>query len=267
VAGANKKGQTDKLRHGNDIANISDRFRPADVLVALALLTRLPLPYPRFDATRPAAAAAWAYPLVGAVVGAILVIAITVLTALGLPASLAVFLGLALATLVTGAMHEDGLADCADGFWGGWTTARRLEIMKDSQIGTYGVLALVLSMGIRWQAIVLLMNGDALFGVIYVEVISRAAMVWVMYRLPNARKSGLSDQTGRPEAATCGVAIALAAAAALLTPAPIPVMFAAILATFGFARLARSKIGGQTGDVLGATQQIVAVLTLCIIAA
>lgn len=244
-----------------------DRFRPSDIVTALALLTRLPMPQHRFDPARPAAAAVWAYPLVGLVVGTVVVFAISILVALGLPAPLAAGLGLILGTMITGAMHEDGLADCADGFWGGWTVARRLEIMKDSQIGTYGVLALILSIGLRWQALVLLMDADALLALVWVEAISRAAMVWIMFRLPHARPSGLSNQTGRPDAAACAAALGIGAVAAMMSPDMLIVLLGAAGATLGLAWLARSKIGGQTGDVLGATQQVVAVVTLCIIAA
>lgn len=246
---------------------LGDRFRPSDILTALALLTRLPMPEHRFDPARPAATAVWAYPLVGLVVGTVVVFAISILTALGLPAPLAAGLGLILGTMITGAMHEDGLADCADGFWGGWTVARRLEIMKDSQIGTYGVLALILGMGLRWQAIVLLIDADALLALVWVEVLSRAAMVWVMFRLPNARKSGLSNHTGRPDAAACAAALGIGAVAALMSPDTLMMLPGAAGATLGMAWLARSRIGGQTGDVLGATQQVVAVVALCIIAA
>ena len=122
---------------------------PGDIATATALLTRLPVP---FTADR-AAAAAWAYPVTGLFVATLAAAVASLALAFGLPPALAAGLVLAIQVIVTGAMHEDGLADSADGLWGGWTRARRLEIMRDSRIGTYGVLALVLVTGLRWAAL------------------------------------------------------------------------------------------------------------------
>ncbi len=111
-------------------------------------------------ATARGALAAWAYPLVGVVVGGLGAVTGALALWLGLPAPLAAGLVLLAMIAVTGALHEDGLADTADGFWGGWDRARRLEIMKDSQIGSYGVIALILSLGLRWSALgVLIAHG------------------------------------------------------------------------------------------------------------
>ncbi|NNE54232.1 MAG: adenosylcobinamide-GDP ribazoletransferase [Sulfitobacter sp.] len=242
------------LRNGNDKSGL----RGGDLATAMGLLTRLPLPYPPFDAAspRPAAAAAWAYPLVGLVVGILLVAVILLALAMGLPPALAALTALVASLFITGALHEDGLADCADGFWGGWTRERRLEIMKDSQIGTYGVAALILSLAFRWQALVLLIEADLLMALVAVEVISRAAMVWVMFQLPHARNSGLSRQTGRPARETALIALAIGGITALFVGPFFPLLLVAGLATLGVSLLARAKIGGQTGDLLGATQQV-----------
>ncbi|MEL6640743.1 MAG: adenosylcobinamide-GDP ribazoletransferase, partial [Pseudomonadota bacterium] len=113
-----------------------------DVPAALGLLTRLPIPVDAEKAQARGAAAAWAYPIVGLVLGAILVCAAWGLSALGVPEEVTALLLIATAVVITGALHEDGLADSADGLWGGWDKTRRLEIMKDSSIGAYGVLAL-----------------------------------------------------------------------------------------------------------------------------
>ncbi|MEP5732255.1 MAG: adenosylcobinamide-GDP ribazoletransferase [Sulfitobacter sp.] len=238
-----------------------------DLPRALALLTRLPLPGAAFppNDTRPGAYAAWAYPLVGLVVGVLATLAATLSLWLGLTPGIAALLVLLASALCTGAMHEDGLADCADGFWGGWTRERRLAIMKDSQIGTYGVLALGINFGLRWIALsaIIVLPGWALV-VIGVAMASRGMMSVVMYALPNARENGLSRQTGRPPQgatylagglALVGCAIALPANAVLL-------MLAACLAALCVALVAKVKIKGQTGDVLGATQQIVETILL-----
>ena len=234
-------------------------FRPSDVILALALLTRLPLPH-RPLAGRAPSAAAWAYPLVGLVVAGIALAVGWVLQSLGTAAPITAAFILLSMIVVTGAMHEDGLADCADGFWGGWTVERRLEIMKDSQIGTYGVIALGFSLILRWYVLTMLLDkGAHVAALLTAAVMSRAAMVWVMHGLANARKGGLSAQTGRPARSTMLGALALGVAAAVLAPT-VSFLWLLLLAAglmLACAQIARRKIGGQTGDVLGATQQVV----------
>lgn len=253
--------------NGNDIEPVPFRPRLSDLAVGTALLTRLPLPGAAFPApsARPAAHAAWAYPLVGVLTGAMAAGVGTGAMALGLGPVIAALLALLGAVVMTGAMHEDGLADCADGFWGGWTRERRLEIMKDSQIGTYGVAALILFFGLRVAAIAALLGvGAGLGALILAAMLSRAAMVGVMQALPNARAGGLSGQTGRvPPGATflgCGIAGAAAVLGAGADGAVV--LVAAGCAALGCAAISHRKIGGQTGDVLGATQQTVEITVL-----
>ena len=242
-------------------------FQLRDVHLAFALLTRLPLPALDFDpaSMRPAAHGAWAYPLVGLGVAGITLAVAFGLSILGAVPAVAAGGAVLAGVLATGAMHEDGLADCADGFWGGWTVERRLEIMKDSQIGTYGVLALLLIVGLRWALLTQLLSIGALAGaVVAAAMTSRAVMVWVMHSLPAARAGGLSRQTGRPPGAAVVAALALAAAVTALSTGHAIFLVAALggLAGLGMMQLARAKIGGQTGDVLGGTQQIIDVLVL-----
>ena len=246
---------------GNDIADFRPRL--ADLTTALGLLTRLPLPLSAFtkDQTRAPAHAAWAYPLVGLVIASLSALAGWLALSFGLPSTAAALFVLLASIASTGAMHEDGLADCADGFWGGWTRDRRLEIMKDSQIGTYGVVALVLSLGLRFVALAaLIASGGYLMALICAAVMSRAAMVAVMYALPAARPAGLSGATGRPPKHAMALAVLFGV---ILVGWVLPVALMAVLAvTFGVALVARAKIGGQTGDVLGATQQITEITVL-----
>ncbi|MBE3640656.1 adenosylcobinamide-GDP ribazoletransferase, partial [Mangrovicoccus algicola] len=171
-----------------------------DIAAALGLLTRLPVKVNTGFAIARGAGAAWAWPLAGLAVAVTAGGAGWIAQAAGLPATLAAGLVLGLQALLTGAMHEDGLADCADGLWGGWSRARRLEIMKDSHIGSYGVLALVLATGLRWQALLLLLPLGATGWGIWLGacMISRGAMVAVMAALPRARPGGLSATAGRP---------------------------------------------------------------------
>nr|WP_152467015.1 adenosylcobinamide-GDP ribazoletransferase [Sulfitobacter sp. THAF37] len=238
--------------------------------MALGLLTRLPLPASGFAAhdTRAPAQAAWAYPLVGLVIGGAGVIAAALASGAGLPPAVAALITLAVTVLLTGAMHEDGLADCADGFWGGWTRDRRLEIMKDSQIGTYGVIALALTLILRWQLIALLIGAGALAAaLIPAAMVSRACMVWAMQRLPHARNSGLSRQTGTPPRAAVIGALGIGVLAAAFSGAWLGVIVMSLAATLATGAVAGAKIGGQTGDVLGATQQIVECTVLMVVCA
>lgn len=241
---------------------------PGDVTTAFALLTRLPLP-----TTAPmgrSAAAAWAYPLVGCGLGLIAGIAGALGLWLGLTPTLAAGLSLATLVITSGAMHEDGLADAADGLWGGWDKARRLEIMHDSRIGSYGVLAIGLSLFLRATALAVLFAAGHVFApLIVVGALSRATLAPMMVLLPHARQDGLSVATGRPGATTAwlGIAVALGLALTLTGGAGIVAAIVASLAAFGMAMIARAKLGGQTGDILGATQQLSEIAALLSFAA
>jgi len=244
----------------------SDRLIDArDPLRALSLLTRLPMPWG--DAQR-GAASAWAWPLVGLGIGWLAGMAALAALGLGLPAAIAAGVALICAAMATGALHEDGLADCADGIWGGLTPDRRLEIMRDSRIGSYGVLALILAIGLKWLALTeLILAGHLWPAVLVPAILSRAAMPAVMVALPFAREDGLARHVGRPSGRTAGIAAILAAImsiAGLGLIGVVPVITTA-LAVLVLTRMARAKLSGQTGDVLGAVQmvsEIAALLTL-----
>ena len=234
---------------------------PGDIAAALALLTRLPVPADHARGAR----ASWAWPLAGAVTGAVAAVVGGVALWLGLPAALAAALVLATQIVLTGALHEDGLADVADGFWGGHDIARRLDIMKDSRVGSYGVIALVLSLIARWAALAALMPfGDLFWVLVATGALSRAPMAVLMAAMPNARGAGLSQSVGRPSQATAtlGVLVALLAGFLCLgTSALAPILWVS-LATLAIAAIAKAKIGGQTGDVLGSAQQLCEIAAL-----
>jgi len=246
----------------NDTAPI----QPGDIGAAIALLTRLPAPANNLRG----ADAAWAWPVAGALVGLIAALAAALALALNLPPVVAAAAAITVQIFATGAMHEDGLADCADGFWGGWERARRLEIMHDSRIGTYGVLALALSLILRVALLAALIHAGTLYGaLIATAALSRAPMVALMRRLPPARPDGLSRSTGQPGSDTELLAAATALLIALVTVgfAALPAALVAAAAAFGLSRIALAKIGGQTGDVLGASQQIAEIATLATLTA
>ncbi|MEK0162699.1 adenosylcobinamide-GDP ribazoletransferase [Phaeobacter sp. A36a-5a] len=246
----------------NDISGI-------DFLLVLILLTRLPMPKLQKQQFARHAHAVWAFPFAGVAVALPACILSMMALAFGLSPMVAAGIALLTQTVLTGAMHEDGLADTADGFWGGFTRERRLEIMKDSHIGTYGVLALILSVGLRWMAYASILAAAAPWALLPVAMLSRAMMPLVMAALANARGSGLSSSVGRPPWRACGLGLAIAGLVALLILgwSGWGVLLAMLAATGVIAATARTKIRGQTGDVLGATQQLSELSGLLVLAA
>ncbi len=228
---------------------MSARLREAQL--ACMILTRIPAG--RIEGTAPPlASAVWAFPLVGAGVGLIAGVVFLAAGALGLPALAAALLALATGALVTGGLHEDGLADTADGFGGGHTLTRKLEIMRDSRIGSYGVLALIFVLGLTASGMA---ASGSLLGFVAIGAATRAAMLLPMVVLKPAREDGLgqSAQTGLgpPVWAALAIAIVVCVAAGALVAA-----FVILATAIGVTALARRQIGGQTGDVLGATQKL-----------
>lgn len=240
-----------------------------DVPAALGLLSRLPVTVDVTVATTRRAQAAWAYPVAGLVLGGVAAAVGLGVSWLGVPPALTALAILTCLIMSTGAMHEDGLADSADGLWGGWAPHQRLDIMKDSHIGTYGVVALGLSLLARWTALSTLVGaGHIVVPVLLTACLSRAPMVVLMASLPQARKDGLSAQVGRPGGKTMWVAIVISVLGGLVLAGGLilPLMFWIAVATGAVAWLAKSKIGGQTGDILGATQQVSEVVVLTVLA-
>ena len=239
----------------------------SDLAAAFSLLTRLPLPASH---EAPSPRAAWAWPVAGAAVGALAALAASAALALSLPASVAAALALAAAALLTGGLHEDGLADTADGLMGGQTKERRLEIMKDSRIGSYGTLALLLVTLIRWSALTTLIAMEQHWpALIAAGALSRAPMAVLIAALPNARGTGLSHLTGQPPRGAVLAALLIAASFAFLATGLVllPMALAAAATTALLARAASRRIGGQTGDILGASQQLAEAATLALAAA
>ncbi len=213
------------------------------------------------------AASAWAYPLVGVIVGVGLAALASVMLGLGIPAGIVAALIVAVSVIITGAMHEDGLADSADGLWGGWDKPRRLAIMKDSHIGVYGVCAIALTLLIRWLALsAIIAFGIHWMALIVAATLSRTSMVMLMATLPNAGGGGLSQSVGRPATKTTWLAIGIGAVVAIACGYAGMIVVAAV-ATLACGLIARAKIGGQTGDILGATQQITELFVLITIVA
>ena len=207
-------------------------------------------------------ASAWAFPIVGGMVGTIAATVMLCLLWLGVAGPIAAGLALCVMVVVTGGLHEDGLADVADGFGGGKDKARKLEIMRDSQIGSYGGLALVFALGLRWQGIVVVMvlagpwvAAAALFAL---AIASRSSIATALWLMPAARSDGMGKMAagaGKPQALTAAT-IGITALIALFGWAGCVMVLVIATAQLGLAALANRQVGGQTGDVLGAMQQI-----------
>jgi len=235
------------------------KARLAETVAAFALLTRLPVGLIPIPWTRELRHAAWAYPLAGAAVGLIGGATYWIAHSLGVPPVLAAIFAIFATILATGALHEDGLVDAADGL-GGKSAGDRLAIMRDHRIGTYGAIALVLSLGIRIGAIVLLGEPSLVIAALIASgAASRASATALMTALPQARDDGLSVAAGRASTSDAIAAFALTFAIGWLMLSfgeSMAVTLAALLTAGVVGLLAASRLGGQTGDVLGAACQL-----------
>jgi adenosylcobinamide-GDP ribazoletransferase len=242
-------------------------------MTAVQFLTRLPTP--RLEAFEPAwlARSARYFPLVGVLVGS-LNVGVWWLASRRLPSAIAVGLMLAISVLLTGAFHEDGFADVCDGFGGGTTPERVLAIMKDSRIGAYGAIGVALMLGLKWASLDALALGTAVFAplVIGAHLVSRWCAVALMWSLPYVRADSESKARSAVEGATArewliggliGFAVFAPIAAWCLRRSGALEGWALFAGTVGAAAAAwcaaryfRRRIGGHTGDCLGAVQQL-----------
>lgn len=239
------------------------RERLACFFTALGYFTRLPVPaWVAWSPERLARAAAY-LPLVGWVVGLAGAATLSAL-ALVLPVSLAVILSMALTIRFTGALHEDGFADACDGLGGGWDKAQILAIMKDSRIGSYGAIGLVLMLLAKAAALIELATASpsaAAIALLVAHPLSRLAASAVLHALPYARSDdsskavAVAQRLSRTELAMAS-AFGLLPALVLLAPLPgLSALLLATLVTLWLARLFLRRLGGHTGDLLGAVQQ------------
>ena len=230
-----------------------------DLKVAAMFLTRLPVRIEGSFGLKDLAAAVWAFPLVGVLAGLTGGVGFTTASGLGLPPFAAAILALALMIALTGALHEDGLADTCDGFGAGPNRTRALEIMRDSRLGGFGGIALVLSLFARASAIAALAGPAQVTAVLVAAgAASRAAMPVVMLMQPSARDHGLAAVAGRPGRQRVGAGCALALGVALLAlplGTALRAGFALTAVAFFTAWWLGRRLGGCTGDTLGAVQQ------------
>ncbi len=220
---------------------------------ALTLLTRVPAGWLAGPQPLAPARALGAFPFVGAAIGAAGGAVLALGLRAGMPPPLAAAWALALMAAASGALHEDGLADIADGFGGGATRERKLEIMRDSRIGSYGALALVLATAIRLFAIAALAR-QPVGALVAAGALSRGSLALPLLLLTPARAGGLGSLVvGAGWRRAFCVGAGLAIAASVLPPGQAAAAAAAaMLAAVAVSGLARVQIGGFTGDVLGA---------------
>lgn len=244
----------------------------AELIAAFMLLTRLPIGDAQGRRAQDAfAAAIWAYPVVGVAVGAIGAVAYFVCSRIDLPGSLAAIFCLGAVVFVTGGLHEDALADTADGFGGGRSPDHKLEIMRDSRVGTFGVLALVFSLAVRGAAIASIGVPMKVAGaLITAGALGRGAMLVPLLLLKPARTSGLGARLAAASKTRAIIGLALAATAPLLLlpmTQTLSLLAVTVVMGLGVTILAWRQIGGYTGDVLGAAEVMVECAALAVLAA
>jgi adenosylcobinamide-GDP ribazoletransferase len=246
--------------------------RARDVAGALRFFTRLPLRPDEgapFDMDR----IAWAAPVAGIGVGLVGAVVLAATEGLGLPALFSAALATAALVAATGALHEDGLADAADGFGGGATRARKLEIMRDSCIGAYGAVALTLALILRVGALAAASKAgfwSAAGALILVAAVSRVGALAPLAFLDPARPDGAGAAAGRLDlgafATSCGVALVIAFGLGLFATGlgrALAAVAASAIGALAMTALASRQIGGQTGDVAGAAQQWAEIAAWC----
>lgn len=243
---------------------INPLVRPlAELVHALKFLTRLPIPFSRTITPPPLNQTMRMFSVAGAGIGLVIAVFLLAGKQLQLPVMLAAVLAVAAGMIVTGALHEDGLADSADGLGGGKTRERRLEIMRDSRIGSYGTLALIVAVGARvaCYATLLPLEPTALVLVIVAcQSFSRALMVDLLWATPPARNDGAAVYAGQPSqtvalmAILTGLILTLVAGYFTHFENAILALALGLAVTAGIRWLAMRLISGQTGDICGAVQ-------------
>ncbi len=257
-----------------DIRDFAD-----DVARSVAFLSRIHMPqrhFVNFDGRL--SRAVRAFPIAGLLIALPAAAVVSIFAAIKADPLFTAFVAVAIQALITGVLHEDGLSDTADGLGGGRNKESALVIMKDSRIGSYGAVALILSFGLRVAALAAILPqltpsgaGVLLLGV---AALSRSAMVWHWSKLPPARKDGVAASAGEPltGAVRQALAIGIVATILLLLIAGVPLLavplalmaFAAVVV--GFSEIVNGKIGGHTGDTIGATQQLTEIAVLSALA-
>ena len=231
-----------------------------EIRIAVALSTILPVGPQAPVNDGEIARASWALPVAGLLVGLAGAMIYSLARMTGLTAGPAAMLAVAATILITGAIHEDGLADTADGFGGGRTPDRKLDIMRDSRIGTYGACALILSVALRWSALAAIGTpGSVAVALSVSHAAGRAVLPMFMWLVPPARSDGLSAGAGQPSSQSALIAVGLGMFCLIFGLGPSGAIIGVILLLLAgliMGWLTMRHVAGQTGDILGAMEQI-----------
>ena len=229
--------------------------RIKELKVSILFLTRLPAGTVKGNVPK-ISDTTWTFPIIGCIVGSIIGVSCFGLQWSGLSPLLSSILAVSIGIVITGAIHEDGLADSADGFGGGQGIHNKLEIMRDSRIGSYGVLALILTLAARVFALSDLPSTyQSIILIICIAMVSRLVMAFYLFWLPAAREDGLGYQAGVANLKSVLTAAAFCLPAIILSGSNILwSLIGILLVAFSFGILAKKQVGGQTGDVCGAGQ-------------
>lgn len=247
----------------------------AHTVTALRFFSRLPIPdrfHSSIDQVPKLNDAAIGFPFAGLVI-ALFPAILWIVSAQFLPSLVAAILAIALATLITGALHEDGLADCADGLGGATTRERALEIMRDSTIGTYGAAALFFSLTMQIATLVSLSPWLGAMALLMAHTTSRASIVIAIATAGYARPSGLGDSVKQGTSnnqlyLTLGLAFGLCVIFAFASAKPVGILapLAGICAAWATLQYLKSRLGGYTGDGLGAMEQMARITIMIVLA-
>lgn len=254
---------------------LSQRWR--EFIMTMGLFTRLPLP--EFEEKSPLDVelikplnAAWAYPFVGFIIGVLSASVILLCSFLSIPTTLSAILALLVSVILTGSLHEDGLSDFLDGIGGGKNKEEKLRIMKDSHLGSYGGIAMLFSLAARGAAIASLAPMTAAAAVIAAHTIARGSLVLPLHWYPPAKPDGVAvAATGWVSGAiTAFVLVSTLLLTLIVMPSPATTLIAWLAGSLVIiltARYAYNRVGGYTGDVLGACEQFAEIAVLWYIAA
>ena len=233
-----------------------------DILITTAFFTRIPIKFTT-NHNRVLMQACWCFPVIGAAIGLLGSAFLYLLLAFHIPVPISAIITIGFFIILTGALHEDGLADTADGLGGGADKKSRIEKMRDSKIGSYGVLAIVSLTLIKVNAIITLVTGKpfeiAMFSIICAHSISRFGIIFIPYFSSLASDEGLAWFAGKPKSIGVIGSFLITSIFILLLLPPDQALLSIILAMVSVGTvglLATRKIKGYTGDILGAAQQV-----------
>lgn len=242
---------------------------------ALGFLTRLPIKSHWFSPTQSIASDVHFFPIAGLVIGFFSACCLLLANSIGFNAVISAIITVFFTIVLTGALHEDGLADVADAFFVAKSNEDRLKIMKDSRIGTYGTLALLFAISMRISLIAGIITTEstakAAISLIAIQSISRGGMVYFWTRLPLARKNGTAAAAGQPPLSSSNKSLFVTALVVLIAGVCFFNMLW-IIGTIGvfilfigwFSIECKKRIGGYTGDTLGAAEQCLEILLLAL---